>query len=661
MPQGKMQDLPMQVREAAFVPATLDAEKRTIELVWSTGATVRRFDWWNGRPYDEELVVSDNAVDLTRLASGAPLLDTHGRYTVENVIGVVERAWIEGGEGKASVRFSDRDGVADIWRDVQAGIIRNVSVGYQVRKFEITEEEGKPPLYRAVDWQPYEISLVPVGADAGAGTRAGEQKSTPCEFVHRATAHSQENPMTDKTPAGGGSPANDQETTDTNERTAPATPPAAPPATTPLDADAIRAAERARVVEIRKIGNVAGMDATTIDKMVEDGVSADQARARAIEAMAARSDATPTRSGVQVLGDETDKVRELVANALLHRYDGAIKLEDGARQYRGMSLMEIGDDLLKRSGISAKGMSRGERADMILGNVRSGGLHTTSDFPFILANVAGKSLRRAYEAAPQTFKPFSRRTTLPDFKDVSRVQLGDAPRLLPVNEHGEFTRGTMAEGREQWRLGTFGRVFGVTRQVLINDDLDAFTRIPSLWGRAAADLESDTVWAIITDNAAMADTIALFHADHANLAAVSTAPAEASLGAARAAMRKQTSLSGNLINVEGRFILVPPELETVAQKQVAAVTPNSAADVNPFSNTYKVIAEPRLSANSVTAWYLAADPAQIDTIEFGYLQGQEGVYLESRIGFDVDGVEFKARLDFGAKAIDWRGLFKNAG
>jgi hypothetical protein len=77
--------------------------------------------------------------------------------------------------------------------------------------------------------------------------------------------------------------------------------------------------------------------------------------------------------------------------------------------------------------------------------------------------------------------------------------------------------------------------------------------------------------------------------------------------------------------------------------------------------TLTPIAEPRLDAASDKAWYLIANPNQIDTIEYAYLEGQQGAYIESRNGFDVDGVEIKARLDFGAKAIDWRGLYKNSG
>src|SRR5262249_2182818 len=157
----------------------------------------------------------------------------------------------------------------------------------------------------------------------------------------------------------------------------------------------------------------------------------------------------------------------------------------------------------------------------------------------IVLNVANKQLRSAYDAAPQTFKPFTRQVTAPDFKTIARVQLGDAPSLDKVNESGEFKRGTVSDGKEQYQLATYGKVVAINRQTIINDDLGAFTRLPEMFGRAAADLQSDTVWGIITANAAMGDGTALFHANHANLDGTNAAISVTSLGNARAGMRKQ--------------------------------------------------------------------------------------------------------------------------
>ena len=200
--------------------------------------------------------------------------------------------------------------------------------------------------------------------------------------------------------------------------------------------------------------------------------------------------------------------------------------------------------------------------------------------------------------------------------------------------------------------------------MLINDDLDAFTRIPAMYGNSIAQLESDVVWGIVTGNAAMADGKALFHADHKNLAGTAAALGVEAVGAARATMSKQKGLDKKtVLNIRPAYLLVPAALELKAEQLLAqSLVPAESEHVVPQSiRTLTTIAEPRLDGSSDTAWYLAASPMQIDTIEYAYLEGQQGAYVETRNGFDVDGVEIKCRLDFGAKAIDWRGLHKNAG
>ena len=628
-------ELPLQTRLATFSPATIDESARTIELVWTTGAQVRRYDYWEGRAYFEELTVSADAVDLSRLNSGAPLLNSHAAYDLSSVIGVVERAWIDGSEGRALVRFSERDEVAPILADVKAGILRNVSVGYQVRKYQIEEADGALPVYRAVDWLPMELSIVAIGADAGAGTRSSQSNSAtrtmPCEFSTRANA---------------AQPPKE----DTMSQVAP---PAAP---TAQDLDAVRAEavtqERARVTEI---GNLCDKHGCTELRagLIDNNATLDAARAAILDAVAKRdAGGTQRRSPhVETVTDETDTRRAAVENAIMHRASpGKIKLTDAGRQYRGMSLLEMGRDLLEKSGENTRGMDKMQLAQRALG---------TSDFPIVLANVANKTLRAGYEAAPQTFKPFTKQTSAPDFKTIQRSQIGDAPSLKKVNEHGEFTVGVIGEGKESYQLATYGRIVSITRQTIINDDLNAFADMPARFGRAAADLESDIVWGIITGNAAMNDGVALFHADHGNLAGAG-AIAVATLSAMRAAMRVQKSLDARPINVAAAYLLVPAALETVAQQYTSAdFVSAKSSDINPFKSSLQVITEPRLDVASTTVWYGAADPSQIDTLEYCYLEGNEGVYIETRNGFEVDGLEIKARLDFAAKAIDHRGLYRN--
>lgn len=647
-------DLPPLTRAADLLPASIDAAERTIEVVWSTGARVRRTPFF-GDPFDEELAMDPRAVRLDRLNAGAPLLKVHDASVLDSVIGSVVpgSARIENGRGVARVRFSDRTEVEPLWKDVEAGHIRAVSIGYQVHRFEVTKQAGAPELWRAVDWTPFEISAVPIGADPAAGFRSNEPVH-PC-VVHRADASSKEKAAMDDAVT---------DNTETQTRQAAHEPQDRAPTTPVIDAETIAA--RARDTERERVGTIydlAGrlhLERSFADDLVKRGVTLDAARSEILDKVA--TDAEKTRVSPQVsipLGGRDERVtrRDAVSNALLHRYSPTLfPLSEPAREYRGMTLVEHAREFLSSSGVNVRGMSRDE--------IATRALHSTSDFPEVLAAVTGKTLRQAYDAYPRTYVPFCRQVLATDFKAMHRVQLGEAPQLVKVNEGGEFKRGTLAEGRESYRVETYGRVVAVTRQVLINDDLDAFTRIPAMYGTAIATLESDVVWGIILANAAMSDSIALFHQNHGNLANPATALSVTAIGAARAAMARQTGLDKKtILNVRPAYLIVPASLELAAEQLVAQnLVPAQTGNVVPSSiRTLTPISEPRLDAASLTAWYLAANPAQIDTIEYAYLEGQQGAYIETRNGFDVDGVEIKCRLDFGAKAIDWRGLYRNPG
>jgi hypothetical protein len=241
---------------------------------------------------------------------------------------------------------------------------------------------------------------------------------------------------------------------------------------------------------------------------------------------------------------------------------------------------------------------------------------------------------------------------------MSRVALSEAPSLSKVVEGGEYKYGTFSEGSEKYRLFTYGKVVGITRETIINDDLDAFSRIPTLFGGAAARLEANTVYGVFTANAAMSDTVALFHASHGNL--TNALLNVAGIGTCRNLMRLQTWLGGNdPMNINPRYLIVPSALEVAASQLKAQLTPAQASNANPLSNTFDIIVEARLDGNSALNYYMAADPSEIDTIEYAYLEGEDGPYIETREGFGRDGIEIKIRHDFAAKAIDYRGLIKS--
>ncbi len=187
IPKPLTVDLPSFCFRAAI--GTVDVETRTVELVFSTGAPVTRMDWWTGKRYIEKLSLKPEHVRIERLNTIGPLLDTHSAYSLSDQIGTVVpgSVTVNGKEGRCRVRFSKRDAVEPVFQDVVDGIYKTASVGYDIYKFE--EDAGnanKLPTRLATDWEPYEISMVPMPADAGAQVRAGDKSHTkPCVIVPR--------------------------------------------------------------------------------------------------------------------------------------------------------------------------------------------------------------------------------------------------------------------------------------------------------------------------------------------------------------------------------------------------------------------------------------------------------------------------------------------
>ncbi len=645
---------------AEFAPASANDDSRMIDAVWYAGAKVPRFDWRTGQEYD--LILSMKGCRLDRLNNGGPVLDSHNAYGVESQMGVVRRAWAAGATGKATIQFSKRDAVTPIWNDVRAGIIQNLSPGMWIyKKVDTTPKGQERKEFTAVDWEPFEISLLPIPGDANTTFMSAAGSQPPAQPIvvetQRASAH-EEKPV-EPTTQDAGEEARQNEVVLAAAR------------------DEAVKAERLRASTIRAIATGPfKVEESFLAALIDEGVSVDTARERIMTKLDAEYQKQPTipinpppNFGGQ---DEADKRREGMESALLLRGNPRAPREmvDKGREFAGHTLVDMARECLNAAGVKTRGMNRYEIARVALQG-RNGaseyfqGAMTTSDFPNILANVANKTLRQAYDAAPRTFVPFCRQVTALDFKPVNRIQLSDIAALQKTNENGEFVRIYLGDSRESYALTTWGGIVPITRKVVLNDDLQALTRIPAGLGIAAATLESDAVWAVITANANMADGVPLFHATHKNLTGTNALAAVANITAARKLMRKQTAPKGTILNLIPKFLIIPAALEGIAVQitnPINLAATASSADVPAFVRAMVPIVEPRLDAVASvgdTNWYTAADPSSIDTIEYCYLEGQQGVYIETRQGFEVDGVEIKARLDFAAAAIDHRGLQKN--
>ncbi len=658
--QTQTLETPLQSIRAAVRPGTVNIEDRTVEITWTTGARGKRWSWSIGE-YQEELEVSDTALRMDRLNNGAPFLNTHGQWDLDDVIGVVERAWLEGEEGRAVIRFSAREDVEPIFRDVRDGILRNISVGYIVHRYVLVEDgEDTTPIYRATDWEPTELSLVPIGFDDGAKVRSAK---TPADYQgqrYTTVFETRQATEPDEQPAAVATTQEEQEMTDEEKRAA---------------EEQIRRetqeAERKRGLTIRQMAKKVGLPEEFADDLVERGVSVADASQAMIDklAEAQESNQPASRSAQPTVTSNVDQSvliakRGGMLNALLHRCDPSVKLEEGAREFRGMRLIDMARESVEMVGGSVRGMTPQEVARAALGcdrqAFRAAGMHTTSDFPLLLGSTVNRTLRAGYELAPQTWRPLGRQTSVPDFREVTRVALGDITALEKVNEHGEYKYGTLGEEGAPIRVVKYGKIIAITWESIVNDDLSALTRIPQALGAAAAQTESDVVWDLLLSNPNFVDGVPVFDAGHGNLAASAGAINTTTLAAARAAMRKQKSKAGHYLNLGPQFLVVGPDKELEAfQFTSSNYVPAKNADINDSRNTsLQVIVDARITGNQ---WYLYAAPGMVDTFEYAYLEGEQGVFTETREGFEVDGMEIKARLVFGAGWIDYRGVYKNAG
>lgn len=368
------------------------------------------------------------------------------------------------------------------------------------------------------------------------------------------------------------------------------------------------------------------------------------------------SGAAPVAGGrIVTLEDERDKFRAGAQASLLAR--GNIAKDDAANNYRGFTALDIARECLAHAGINMRGMDK-------MAIVAAAFTHSSSDFPLLLSNVANKSMMKGYEESEETFQLWTAEGSLGDFKPGKRVDLNSFPSLDKIQDGGEYKYASIGERGETVQLATYGKMFNLTRYTIINDDLDAFTKIPRRMGRAAIRTIGDLVYAILTSNPKMSDGKALFHADHKNLLAdlgINTN----SVDAMRVAMATQKEGAATL-NIRLAKLLVPVALEGTAK-----VVRDSEFEVgdgeksnsvpNSVKGTFEVISDARLDAASTRTWYGAADQNMHDTIEVQYLDGNTAPTLEQETGWSRDGVEFKVRMDAGVSPLDFRTLAKNPG
>ena len=587
---------------AAIAPTSVDRASRRFIARALSGQPIRRYESALGG--DVLLVFEPDGADLSRFNAGvAPLLDGHRSDAgIAAQLGVVRRGWFQGRALMVECELSRRPEIEPILEDLAAGVLRGVSLGVEILESRIERNNDGPPRRIIAKWMPYEVSLVSVPADAGAlvlcmteGMEVNTQEQNRAEtFDARAFAVKLA-------------------------------------AQFKLDNDFITRASTAK--------------------------SEAEVRAAAFDELVRRYEQHPTHSHVEFLSDETERQREGMVLALMHRAHG-VQPPEIARPYLHMSLSDLARERLRARGCHVTVYSPAEIVRLAM---------STSDFPGLLGDFAQKSLLAAYQPMEPAIKRVCRISTARDFKPKRVLRVGEGSALVETPEGATYRYGSIGEWKASYSLKTYGGLFMLTRQAIINDDLSAFAQFVHNLALLAADFEAKLIVSLLTANSGagpvLDDGYNLFHASaHKNTVASGGAISVETLGVARALMRTQKGVDGQVvIDADPRFLVTPAALETVAQQVTTAITPHAADEVNPFAGRLIAIAEPRLDSVSQTAWYLFADPQRVPTLEFGYLEGAQGPQVESEWSFEMDAIRYKLRLDCGVGAVDYRGAFMNAG
>lgn len=664
-------ELILNVREA-------NPDLRTVPASLSSETPVTR---WFGT---EILSHEKGAVDLSRAADGLPLLFGHDH---QQPIGVVDSVRLKDGKLRGVLRFSNNAKARETFQDVQDGFLKNVSIGYTVDRWEESADSDE---IRVTGWTLLEASVVTVPADATVGINRSYSGAKTMTDEVKAVESADAAPVVDITRM-----KRDHQIAKKAGK-----------------AEAIRE-ERARIADIHELFDLdivprndfyMGLRARAVDEgwgveaarkvllEVMSGetepaadwgrVTDDQVNGRGVRAHEGRLPPVviPAKPGnqpralgnVQMGEDGLDKFMRGAEEGLMVR-SGLTSDKEALRKAReggmyGKSLRTLAGDFLRLKGEATASLPDDEVVSRAILTRAVG--QTTSDFTALLGNVANKALLVGFEEAPETWSIWTRRGQLPDFKVADRINMSGFTGLSEVAEDGEITYGKFTDRKETIKLVQYAKKYRMSRQLIINDDLNGLTQVPRMMGRAANRKIGDVVYAMLdsTGPTLVQDSTALWEtSSHKNYVAAATAPTVATLTTATTAMAKQTDPNtGAVLNIRARYLVVPVALETTARVLMASADDPAGATIrtpNPYVGRFEVVSDARLDGqtNGAYAWYLFADQNVYDTFEVAFLNGVAEPYIRENQSWDLQGVEYVVGIDFGVSALDFRAVHKYKG
>ena len=441
-------------------------------------------------------------------------------------------------------------------------------------------------------------------------------------------------------------------------------------------ADTAVANERLRTAGIRALGTKHNLPADFIDGLVNTDTTLAVAREKILDKLAEGGDALNIghNSPARVTQDARDKFVEgatnwiLVKSGVAHLVEKAAALTGKAMkvdpgEFRGVRNSDLAREALSLSGVQATMRD----PDLIVREAmtaRSAITQTTSDFPILFENAIHRTLQAAYATTPDTWTRFCGTGTVTDFRPHTRYLRGSFGALDNVNEAGEFKNKPIPDlAKEAIKAATKGNIINLSRQAIVNDDMEVFSGLAVDLGRAAKLTIEIDVYALLNSNPIMNDGKTLFHADHGNLMA-GAAPSVAAFDALRVAMASQKDISGNeFLDIRPSIGLFPIALGGAAKiingSQYDPDATNKLQRPNIVAGLFDdVVDTPRLTG---AGWYGFADPNVAPAIEVVFLNGVTEPFTDSQDGWRVDGVEWKVRHDYGVGAVNWRSAQKNPG
>jgi phage major head subunit gpT-like protein len=446
-------------------------------------------------------------------------------------------------------------------------------------------------------------------------------------------------------------------------------------------------AERSRIRDIDQLFSLPSIpDSPAMRALrgtaIEEGWPVDATRQQVLELMGTDTQPIATRApdnvsatshirsdaNITAGADSIDKWREAASLSIAVRSgletDREKVLALRATEFGGYRLSDLARSYLKAINVQVPG---DQRALVGAALTRASIGHSTSDFTHILVDAANKSAQMGYEEAPETWRQWCRTLSVADFKTAYFPQMSTFGDLDVVPEGGEYQYGTFTDFKESKALKTYGKLFSISRQAIVNDDLNSFTQIPRHMGRAAARMVGDEAYGVLTTNGNMSDGNPLFDdTNHSNQvdAGSGAVPSVATLNAAFASFGTQTDPAGNVLNLSPNYLLAPKALEGTSRQLLASNNDPAATTMdvpNIYQGRLEGVYEARLDANDAAQWYLACSPNVCDTVGVGFLDGVDAPYLEEQDTLTVDGMVMKVRIDCMALALDWRGLYENDG